>query len=349
VIGPLLDTAASPDLGSGHRAAVCNILCAILERCQALELHYVQEAILDDSIWSRAFTIYLEKSDGAKGKSVRQVLVTLTSILLRNQTPRAFELQEWAIAILVDITCQRQDRVKVKPALQGLAHFLQKDIATIPRLIAIHAKILGRSPEASAGGPDVQPLFSTLLSWIVHHDTSLSAGHVIKNFLAQLRRTSYQDPSTVYDSVTSVWMKPVVECLHQWPDRIQEFKTHVFPHCFLPNVDEYVHFLSYLHFPRHVESKGVIPQELSVYIAEKNTLEDFEEFRILLASIQTGKELGLLKDTGKRQRNPKQPFGLPCCQSGFALFHPTSGVTQRANVPIQIIGHRKPSRSSMTL
>jgi hypothetical protein len=234
VIGPLLDTAASPDLGSGHRAAVCNILCAILERCQALELHFVQEAILDDSIWSRAFTIYLEKSDGAKGKSVRQVLVTLTSILLRNQTPRAFELQEWAIAILVDITCQRQDRVKVKPALQGLAHFLQKDIATIPRLIAIHAKILGRSPEASAGRPDVQPLFSTLLSWIVHHDTSLSAGHVIKNFLAQLRRTSYQDPSTVYDSVTSVWMKPVVECLHQWPDRIQEFKTHVFPHCPFP-------------------------------------------------------------------------------------------------------------------
>ncbi|KAL5444724.1 hypothetical protein PMIN07_003330 [Paraphaeosphaeria minitans] len=300
VIVPLLDTAASPDLGSGHRAAVCNILCTILERCQAMELQYVQDAILDDSIWSRAFKIYLEKSDGAKGKSVRQVLVTLTSILLRNQSPRAFELQEWAIFNLVDIICLRKDRSKVKPALQGLAHFIQKDIATIPRLMAIHANIVGNTSGSSIAGPDIQPLFSALLAWIVHHDTSLSAGHVVKNFLAQLRRTSHQDPSTVYDSVASVWMKPVVECLHQWPDRIQEVKTHVFPHCFLPNVEEYVHFLSYLHFSRHVDSKGPIPEALSAYLIEINVLDDFEEFRILLAAIQTGKELGVLKDTDYR-------------------------------------------------
>ncbi|OAF99231.1 HEAT repeat protein-like protein [Paraphaeosphaeria sporulosa] len=300
VIDPLLDTAASPELGSGHRAAVCNVLCAILERCQALELPYVQDAILDDSIWSRAFKIYLEKSDGAKGKSVRQVLVTLTSILLRNQTTRAYELQEWAIANLVDIICLRQDRSKVKPALQGLAHFIQKDIATIPRLMAVHANIVGSTSGLSVAGPDIQPLFSVLLAWIVHHDTSLSAGHVVKNFLAQLRRTSHQGPTTVHDSVATVWMKPVVDCLHQWPDRIQEFKTHVFPHCFLPNVEEYVHFLSYLHFPRHVDSRGPIPEELSAYSMERNVLEDFEEFRILLASIQTGKELGVLKDTDYR-------------------------------------------------
>ncbi|KAF2448148.1 hypothetical protein P171DRAFT_352773 [Karstenula rhodostoma CBS 690.94] len=302
VIDPLLDTAASPDLGSGHRAAVCNVLCAILERCQALELQYVQDAILDDSIWSRAFTIYLEKSDGAKGKSVRQVLVTLTSILLRNQTPRAFELQERATTNLVDIICQRQDRVKVKPALQGLAHFIQKDIVNIPRLMEIHAKILGHTSNSSVVEPDIQLLFATLLSWIVHHDTSLSAGHVVKNFLAQLRRTSHQNPTTVYDSVASVWVKPVVESLHQWPDRIQEFKTHVFPHCFLPNVEEYVHFLSYLHFPRHVDSSWPMPEELSAHATEKNILDDFEEFRILLAAIQTGKELGVLKDTDLRNR-----------------------------------------------
>lgn len=230
---------------------------------------------------------------------MRQVLVTLTSILLRNQNQRGFELQEWAISNLVDIICQRQDRVKVKPALQGLAHFIQKDIATVPRLIDIHASILGHTPDPSVVGPDIQTLFSVLLSWIVHHDTSLSAGHVVKNFLAQLRRTSHQDPATVYDSVVSIWIEPVVECLHQWPDRIQEFKTHVFPHCFLPNVDEYVHFLSYLHFPRHVGPREPIPEELSVHASEENVLDDFEEFRILLASIQTGKELGILRDTGK--------------------------------------------------
>lgn len=296
VIDPLLKTAASPDLGSSHRAAVCNVLCAVLERCQAQELQYVQDAILDDSIWSQAFTIYLEKSDSAKGKSVRQVLVTLTSILLRNQNQRAFELQDWAISNLIDIICNRQDRVKVKPALQGLAHFLQKDVATIPRLVEVLAKSTG---EASTKGPSVQSLFAMFLSWIVHHDTSLSAGHLVKNFLAQLRRTSYQHSARIGESVASVWIEPVVDCLHQWPDRIQEFKTHVFPHCFLPNVEEYVHFLSYLHFPRHVDSRRPFPVEVNAYNSQPNDLEDFEEFRILLASIGTGKELGIIKDIGK--------------------------------------------------
>ena len=295
ILDPLLDTAASTTLSSSHRAAVCNVLCAVLERCQAQDFPYIQEAILDDSIWLKAFTIYLEKSDSAKGKSVRQVLITLTSVLLRNQNERAFGIQERAIINLVDIICQRQDRVKVKPALQALAHFLQKDVATIPKLVDAYSKTL----DQSAGEASVQSLFTAFLSWVVHHDTSLSAGHLIKNFLAQVRRTSYHDASNTDQRIAYVWIKPVVDSLHQWPDRIQEFKTHVFPHCFLPNVEEYVHFLSYLHFSRHVSAGKSMPQELSAYSEENNDLEDFEEFRILLASIQTGKELGIIKDVGK--------------------------------------------------
>lgn len=275
------------------------MLCTVLERCQAQDLQYIHEAILDDSVWSKAFTVYLEKSDTAKGKSVRQVLITLTSVLLRNQNERAFEIQERAIVNLIDIICQRQDRVKVKPALQALAHFLQKDVATIPKLVDAYSRALGQPTGSSAGEASVQSLFTTFLSWVVHHDTSLSAGHLIKNFLTQVRRTAYQDASNTNQKVAYVWIKPVVNSLHQWPDRIQEFKTHVFPHCFLPDVEEYIHFLSYLHFSRHVVSTNPMPQELGVYNEEKNELKDFEEFRILLASLQTGKELGIIKDVGK--------------------------------------------------
>lgn len=278
------------------------MLCTVLERCHAQELQHIQEAILSDSIWTRAFTIYLEKSDSAKGKSVRQVLITLTSILLQNQNERAIELQEQAIVTLIDIICQRQDRVKVKPALQALAHFLQKDVVTIPKLVDAYANTASQPPNTPEGEASVPILFKAFLSWVVHHDTALSAGHLIKNFLAQLRRTSLQDASNAEDSIASIWTKPVVDCLHQWPDRIQEFKTHVFPHCFLPNIDEFVQFLSYLHFPRHVGKP--IPTSLSAHDTDKNVLEDFEEFRILLAAIQTGKELGIIKDVGKQLRKP---------------------------------------------
>ena len=274
------------------------MLCAVLERCQALEVGYIQTAILDVSIWSNAFNVYLEKSDSAKGKSVRQVLITLTGILLRNQNERAIELQDRAISNLVDIICQRQDRGKVKPALQVLAHFLHKDIATISKLVQVHAKISSAST-LGTDGAGIRRLFATFLSWVVYHDTALSAGHLIKHFLAQLRRNVTQDALGFHESIVSVWIKPVIECLHQWPDRIQAFKTHVFPHCFLPNLDEFVHFLSSLHFSHHAGTTKPIPEALRAHITKKNELEEPEEFRILLASLETGKELNIVEDVGK--------------------------------------------------
>jgi hypothetical protein len=94
---------------------------------------------------------------------------------------------------------------------------------------------------------------------------------------------------------------PVANALHQWLDRIQEFRTHVFPHCFLPNVEEYFQFLTYLHFDRHIRTQN------SMALSEQNSegtpgqLEASEEFQILLAATQSGKELGIVKDAGKNE------------------------------------------------
>lgn len=299
VVDPLLYTAGLPNLTPSHRAAACNLLCAIIERCQVLDSQYLHEAVLSDRIWPKLLTIYLDRSDSAKGKSVRQVLLTLTGILLRCQSPRSLDWQEKATATFVHIICQRQDRLKVKPALQGLAYFIQKDIATIPQLVDIYSKSSNDFSNNFTKGATTQSLLEVLLSWVVHHDTSLSAGHLIRNFLAQLRRTSHQDPSGTSQSAAAIWVVPVVECLRAWPERIQEFKTHVFPHCFLPNIEEYLYFLSYLNLARHVDLKDSLPCLLPELDTKDNGLGNMEEFRMLLASIETGKELGVVRDVGR--------------------------------------------------
>jgi hypothetical protein len=81
---------------------------------------------------------------------------------------------------------------------------------------------------------------------------------------------------------------------------MQEFKAHVFPHCFLPKIDEYLQFLSYLHFSRHIAIRGQLPDRLLVHEHRQNGLDDFEEFEVLLAALQTGKDIGVLRDMGKR-------------------------------------------------
>ena len=299
LIDPLLETADLPDLNPGHRAAASNALCSIIECCQASKSEYAREAILDDSVWLRLFNIYLQRSDDAKGKSMRQMLLLLTGVITKYQSARALELRLQAAAAFVDVICDRQDRIKVKPALQGLAHFLLRDVVSIAQLLEIYGAQSVSSEQVA--DPKPQDLFKAFLVWVVHHDTSLSAGHLVKNFLIQARRSpdyTAQDHST---TISPLWIEPVVQMLHQWPDRLREFKANVFPHCFMPNIDEYLRFLSYLRFGTHVQSKGDLPDALRTYESRSNRLDRSEEFKILLAALETGKELTIVRDIGKSE------------------------------------------------
>lgn len=296
---PILETADLPDLESAHRAAASNALCAIIEHCQALGAAYVRGAILDDSIWLRIFNIYLQRSVNTKGKSMKQLLVILTSVVIRDQSSRALELRDQAAASFLDVICQRQDRTTVKPALQGLAHFLLKDFVSIEQLVRLHGDLLKSSTGEQSESSTARTLFKAFLAWVVHHDTSLSAGHLVKNFLLQARRLPNYATLTDDAGISPLWIEPVVQTLQDWPDRIQELRTHVFPHCFLPNIDEYLRFLSYLHFDKHVRSKGPLPEQLRTYSHLFNGLLGSEEFKILLAAIGSGKELTIVRDNGK--------------------------------------------------
>ena len=269
-----------------------------MECCQASTSEYARSEILGDSIWVRIFDIYLQRSENAKGKSMRQILLVLTGVITKDESLRALDLRRQATTNFLDIICGRQDRLKVKPALQGLAHFLLRDVVSMPQLLELHQRLLAR-PTESSSPVSLQALFGAFLAWIVHHDTSLSAGHLIKNFLIQARKSPDYLTTTPDSSVSPLWIEPVISTLQEWPDRMQEFKTHVFPYCFLPNIEEYLRFLSYLHFNVHVRSSGSVPGDLSMYEDSRHGLEESEEFKILIAAIEAGKELSLVRDTGQ--------------------------------------------------
>ncbi|KAF2106936.1 HEAT repeat protein-like protein [Lophiotrema nucula] len=295
VLVPLLDTSDVADLSPSHRAAATNALCAVIEHCQQSGVIAARCAILDEVIWFRLLDIYLQRSDNAKGKSMRQLLLLLTGLLQKESSLQTTTLRERAISTFIDIIYLRQDRLKVKPALQGLSHFLQKGVVSIPGLLQHFQRYSSGRDEST-----IKDIFNTLLGWVVHHDTALSAGHMIKNFLSQLRQCGHMLASEKEPLTWPFWMEPVVETLHSWPDRIQEFKTHVFPHCFLPNLTEYFRFLSYLHFDVHVVTRSKLPNSLLQSSEAQSILSSTGEFRVLLAAIETGKQLGIIKDVDYR-------------------------------------------------
>ncbi|KAH7065827.1 HEAT repeat protein-like protein [Paraphoma chrysanthemicola] len=302
ILDPILATADLPDLSPGHRAAASNAICAIIEFCQASASEHVRLALLDDSVWLRTLDIFLQRSDNAKGKSMRQMLLALTSVITKSVDPRANELRTTAASTFLDVICDRQDRMKVKPALQGLAHFILRDVVSIAQVVEIHEDINKQSQQARHNSSPLQSVFHAILAWVVHHDTALSAGHLVKNFLIQACKSTQYTASQA-GVISPFWIEPVVWTLQEWPDRMQEFKTHVFQHCFLPNIEEYMHFLSYMGFSRHVHSEQSLPDALRILENVKHGLSESQEFRILLAAIEAGKEITIIRDIDYRVCN----------------------------------------------
>lgn len=230
---------------------------------------------------------------------MRQMLLLLTSTITKDQSQRAMDLRTRATTTFLEIICARQDRLKVKPALQGLAHFLLRDVVLIPEIITIFSALQGDILATVNARRPNQMMFRAILAWVVHHDTSLSAGHLIKNFLLQARKQPEYIVTERQGSTIPFWIIPTIEVLQVWPDRMQEFRTHVFPYCFLPDIGEYQHFLTQLRFDAHVEFKGGIPHELRSPPHLNNGLSEEEEFQILLAALETGKQLTILRDSGE--------------------------------------------------
>lgn len=230
---------------------------------------------------------------------MRQMLQVFTNLISKDESARAGELREQAASTFLDIICERQDRLKVKPALQGLAHFLLREVVTIAQLAELYEGLQNSSFTESERAASTQNMFKAFLAWVVHHDTSLSAGHLIKNFLLQARKLPEYFAPTIQATISPLWIEPVVWTLQDWPDRMQEFKTHVFPHCFLPDIKEYMWFLSYLRIGKHVPYIGAFPEDLKTYETRGSGLSEKQEFNLLLASLEAGKELSILRDNGE--------------------------------------------------
>lgn len=238
------------------------------------------------------FNIYIERFDNAKAKSMRQVLVVLSNVLLKADDSRASNLRDQAIDRFLCIIIEQKNRLVAKPALHGLAHFLSKDLISISRLAEFRRKPIGDHSSTSEWPESVKYLLRQFLNWIPHHDTGQSASHLIKSFLDKIRKDHAELVET--DQLLPIWVEPLVHSICAEPEMILEYRSHVFPHCFQSHLNEYLTFLLYLRLDNH----------LAVSIAStphgdlKSGMSVEDEFNLLLAALQAGKELGIIKDTG---------------------------------------------------
>ncbi|KAF2101025.1 hypothetical protein NA57DRAFT_74618 [Rhizodiscina lignyota] len=301
LIDSLLATSIEPGLPPRHRAAACNFACAIFDIARQSHDATTNAALSHTKAWKRLLDTFIERSDVSMTKSMRQVLLALSSYLRDrlNHCTESVELRDEALRAFLRIIFVDREHIKIKPALQGLTEFLSKSIISIPHLLQFfETLVLDRQPmRQGSSKPDevLSQFLVKLFTWISHNDVALALGQLVSQALKQYSKdgTGYSPSRGLNDP--PVWADPIVATVIRKPDSLENFRNTVFAKLFRESTRDFFNFLKSMRtFAR------IAPQLLTDNAMDTPHggygLGDAET-ELFFSALQTGKELGIVKDT----------------------------------------------------
>ncbi|KAI9815450.1 MAG: hypothetical protein M1827_002584 [Pycnora praestabilis] len=304
----LMRTVASAKISSSHRAAASNAICGFLEQCLISPIDQLKDFCYSASVWSDLLTVYLERSEHAKGKSMRQLLATLASIITRNPNrPAATSIRDKAVERLLGIVFHQEPHSRAKAALHGLEYIVSNDVLETTELMSLFqvwskgnalpsfsgfglTDVTNISMEVVAWTTSVEWLTKGILDWIGQPDVAPAAGHVVSALFLKLRRQQSRSYG-YYNFLTKLplWVAPLVNSVHKFPDALDNFKHQVFPGLFKLDLHDYILF---------IESLG-----LETMLSDDFQIVGSPATIFLLCALEVGKSMNLVEESDDQGYN----------------------------------------------
>ncbi|KAK4986839.1 hypothetical protein LTR50_005050 [Elasticomyces elasticus] len=298
----LLYTARLPEIEAAHRAAACNVICALIERCLVSPQDVLGRMIWDGLVWERLFEVFLTQHENAKAKSMRQVLMVLSDALLKLSEPNIkVRLQQHALKYILYAIHAQDNPLQAKAALHAISCFMSKNTLPLQFVLSTETRLGYTGTPLARSLSDTQSLLRALLHWVTYSETSPAAGQAVCSLVALLSRpedTAPHDDRPISGGVLDTqdgsvvapsWADPIIKTISEHPASMDAFRNHVFPNLFKQDIQSYLAFLQHLRLREHLCGPTPCTNSLSITGGE---------FATLLSSLQVGKDLGLVQEIG---------------------------------------------------
>lgn len=279
----------------GHKTAACNLLCTVISRTTQSNIPAFRCLVWTESIWSRAFDVFLTQNHALSVKPLRQLLTTLTSALDKGRDDPIVQLENAAIVQkLAAIICSTAEHVPIRPAMQALAYFLRKNVTDSGHIFNAITDTQISPPRVDNVNAQHDILMETTLKWAPYDDYSSSAASLASAILENIKfQSPTQDSSK--DAVLSFhsdrhvpWARPVLDRLLRDTPLIETYRNYVFPELFKHDLQHFVIFCETLGLHQILEGRQV-ETKLSTSIVQEH-LEN-----LLFCALSVGTKVGLVR------------------------------------------------------
>ena len=247
------------------------------------------------STWNGVFDIFLTRSENAKAKPTKHLLVTLNKLLSNNRnTSVIHSIKSFTITTLVTAICERESQACVKQALQALDHFITKRTIRLSELLSEFDGVSQKKSEHSTSTKyaayahvsgslelleeklpgNAAHIFENILYWMNYPDVAPVAGR----FFTSISKNC----SAAVDSGLPLWYHPLRRALESKPSLIDVFETQLLPDLLQSNLEHTVAFLEELPYSDirnglagHRTLVEIALCVISLRIAQKLRLDNF--------------------------------------------------------------------------
>ncbi|KAF2164711.1 hypothetical protein M409DRAFT_67812 [Zasmidium cellare ATCC 36951] len=292
-------TSSALNLSVTHRVAAWNTLCSLIDQSLESTVPVIREAAWKDGAWERAFDLYLNHAQGARPKSSRQLLATLTNALKKSEGQDLSSVKINAAQKLVSALFNYDDAFSAKVGAQLLSHMLVKDVLSNDDVLRIFRRIYS----SSQSGSESENFLLVLFKWLRFGDFGSTIAHLVSIFLDKLDIPTGAAPGP------PIWIDPLQHAFVRGSVNIDDLRAHVLPIVFKRNFNDFASFLY---------SQGVHDSVFPNVNERSNATND----ELLYVALQTGKELGLLEETDESSiSRHDNSLRVPVGYIGNLLFH----------------------------
>nr|POE79897.1 uncharacterized protein CFP56_07963 [Quercus suber] len=276
IFNQVLFTCAAPGLNTTYRVAAFNALCALIDQSLAKSRPALAAQIFDLDFWAQSFILYLTRSDLAKPKSSRQLLVSLTTALvyapLDLQTKD--QIKKSAAKKLVQGLLQSEDDHLTRSAVSCLAQFLTKNVLSLDIVLEVF------EPEPNDQNDELQRFLVQLLN-LTHTGDFVSSICQLVTVVLDVH-PSLVKPHAGTRAPGFLWVEPLAISFASISIDVPVLRVHILPVLFKRSFTGFEAFLSRLGFYSNEATK-----------AAQGTEE------LLFASLLAGKDIGFVLETDR--------------------------------------------------
>lgn len=293
-------SAYAPILGASHRTAACNALCAVVEYCRTAENEDTRKRIFYKDVYHALLRIYVDRFDAAKGKAMKQIFHTLEMLMQDTDRPsEAAHLKREVLLEFIRLLESKIDHVRAKPALIGLTSLISHAVVRTKDVLSIFLHVHGQ-PEYNLSSEGRTKIVTHDWLRVIFEWTEFSnVAHATCQLATVWLKHHREDMSLNVDFESyPVWAEPLLQTVEKFPKTCQAFQAYLLPDLFKVSVRQFWLFInSTLNKARQETVQESGKGGLFDTICTTATSESTQS--VLLASMQIGKELGLIQDIGK--------------------------------------------------